>query len=162
MTSIDIMFFCLPLSTMKWSGVPFTHICEWKRCSPSSGSSSSTLMVEMVILGSKTMIHFPFSGSELESKSTSVLEDFVSTNNDCLEKHSLIFCQGIFWNTHHFLVSFFDFPLPFFAGGLEWLYLDWASFLCPFLWERGPPLLGFCCDGFIEPKSRLFFCLKFC
>jgi hypothetical protein len=49
---------------MKWSGVPFTHICEWKRHSPSSGSSGSsgwTFVVAMVTLGSASMIHvFPF------------------------------------------------------------------------------------------------------
>jgi hypothetical protein len=55
MTSVEIRFFWIPLSTMKCSGVPFTHICEWKRHSPSSGSSDSfgwIFVVAMVALGS--------------------------------------------------------------------------------------------------------------
>ena len=40
-TSAEMRFFCLPLSTRNCSGEPFTHICEWKRHSPSSGSSGS-------------------------------------------------------------------------------------------------------------------------
>jgi hypothetical protein len=33
MTSAEMRFFWLPLSTMNCSGEPFTHIWEWKRCS---------------------------------------------------------------------------------------------------------------------------------
>jgi hypothetical protein len=54
---------------MKWSGVPFTHICEWKRQSPSSGSSSSygwIFVVEMVTLGSTSMQNFPLTNSKSE------------------------------------------------------------------------------------------------
>jgi hypothetical protein len=53
-------------------GVPFTHICEWKRHSPSSGSSGSSgwnFVVAMVTLGSASMIHFPLSSFESESES---------------------------------------------------------------------------------------------
>jgi hypothetical protein len=39
--STEMRFFWLPLSMMKWSGVPFIHICEWKRHYPSSSSSRS-------------------------------------------------------------------------------------------------------------------------
>jgi hypothetical protein len=41
-TSTEMRFFWLPLSIMKCNGVPFTHIWEWKRCFPSSGSTSSS------------------------------------------------------------------------------------------------------------------------
>jgi hypothetical protein len=42
MTFVEMRFFWLPLSTMKCNRVPFTHICEWKRCSPSSISVGSS------------------------------------------------------------------------------------------------------------------------
>jgi hypothetical protein len=70
MTSTKMSFFWLLLSMMKCSGVPFTHICEWKRHSPSSGSSSSpgwSLVVATVALGSTSMIYLPLSGSGSES-----------------------------------------------------------------------------------------------
>jgi hypothetical protein len=70
MTSTDMRFFWLPLSTMKCSGVSFTHICEWKRLSPSSGSSGSpgwSLVVAMVALVSASMIHLPLSSYGSES-----------------------------------------------------------------------------------------------
>jgi hypothetical protein len=35
-TLVDMRFFRLSLSTMKCNEVPFTHIYEWKRSSPSS------------------------------------------------------------------------------------------------------------------------------
>jgi hypothetical protein len=41
-TSTDMRFFWLSLSTMKCNVIPFTHICEWQRHSPSSGSTSSS------------------------------------------------------------------------------------------------------------------------
>jgi hypothetical protein len=40
MTLIKIKFFWLPLSTMKCSKVPFTHICEWKRYAGASSVST--------------------------------------------------------------------------------------------------------------------------
>jgi hypothetical protein len=57
---------------MKWSGVPFNHIYEWKICSPSSRSPDSsgwTFVVAMLTLGSTSMIHFPFSGLESDYES---------------------------------------------------------------------------------------------
>jgi hypothetical protein len=60
MTSAKIRFFWLLLSTIKCNMVPFTHICEWKRCSPSSGSSvsSGSIVVAMtIIVVSASMIH---------------------------------------------------------------------------------------------------------
>jgi hypothetical protein len=39
---VEIRFFWLPLSKIKGIMVPFTHICEWKRCPSFSGSSGSS------------------------------------------------------------------------------------------------------------------------
>jgi hypothetical protein len=78
---------------MKCSGVPFTHICEWKRHSPSSGSSGSSgwsLVVEMVALGSTSMIHLPLSGSNSDSKPTFDSEAFTSATSDCFERQSIV------------------------------------------------------------------------
>jgi hypothetical protein len=82
------------------------------------GSSGWTFVVVMVTLGSRSMIHIPFFGSESEFELAFDPRDFVSTNNDCLERHSLVLCHEILWNSHHFPVSFFNFPLLFFVGGL--------------------------------------------
>lgn len=59
MTFVAMSFFFLPLLTMNYSGKPFTHISEWKRCSNSSGSSSSSFwifVVEMMAMGSVEII----------------------------------------------------------------------------------------------------------
>jgi hypothetical protein len=80
--------FWLPLSTMKSSRVPFTHICEWKSRSPSSGLSGSpgwSLVVETVALGSASMICLPLFGSSSESKPKYDLEAFTSSTNDFFE-----------------------------------------------------------------------------
>jgi hypothetical protein len=79
MTSAEMRFLWIPLSMMKCSGVPFTHIYEWKRHSPSSGLSGSlgwSLVVATVELGSASMIHLPLSSSGSESESTSDSEAF--------------------------------------------------------------------------------------
>jgi hypothetical protein len=110
---------------MKYIGAPFTHICEWKRSSPSFGSFGSlgwTLVVVTVALGSASMIFFPLYGFDLESEPTSDSEAFILTTNDFFEQHSSVLCQGILWNSHHFSVYFFVFSLPFFV-------LAWTS--CP-------------------------------
>jgi hypothetical protein len=107
---------------MKCSGVPFTHICEWKRHSPSSGSSGSpgwSLVVAMVALGSVSMIRLPLSGSGSESEPTSELKAFTSATNDFFERQSAVLCQGLLWKSHHYPVSFFVFPMSFFACGLD-------------------------------------------
>jgi len=164
-TSTEIRFFSLPLSTMKWIGVPFTHICDWKRHSHSSGSSGSSgwnFVVAMVTLGSASMICLPYSGSKLESELTSHPGDFVSAKKYYLERHSSVLGQWILWNSHHFRVSFFEFPLLFFVGGLGWLSWGWPSLLCPFSWELEPPLPYFDYYIFADPNSLLFYCLKLC
>ena len=45
MTSAEMRFFWLLLSTMNYSGEPLTHIYQWKRHSPSSRSSGSILWI---------------------------------------------------------------------------------------------------------------------
>ena len=125
-TYVKIGFFFLPLSIMKCSVVPLTHIYEWKMCSPFSNASSSSrwiFVVAMVILGSTSMICFPFSvtgklGSTLYSKSESHSKYFTSATNDCFKKHSLVLYEGCLCNLHHFQVSFYVFMLPFFSCGL--------------------------------------------
>jgi hypothetical protein len=123
-TSLMIRFFWFPISTMKCNGVPFTHICEWKRRSPYSGSSSSSswiVMVTMVAVGFASIFYFLllFYESEFESRFDSF--SLSSTTNDYFERHSSVLCQGLLWKSHHFPVSFFVFPLPFFSCGLDWL-----------------------------------------
>jgi hypothetical protein len=92
-------FFWLLLSTMKCTGVHFTHIYEWKRHSPSFGSSGSpgwSLEVKMVALGSASMIRLPLSSSGLESEPASVIqrlslqphETALSDNQQCYAKGS--------------------------------------------------------------------------
>jgi hypothetical protein len=109
---------------MKYNGVPFTHICEWKRHSPSSGSSGSprwSLVVATVALGSALMICLPLSGFFSESEPTSDSEAFTLATNDCFEWQSAVLCQGFLWKSHHFAVSFFVFPVSLFSCGLDWL-----------------------------------------
>jgi hypothetical protein len=84
MTSTKMRFFWLLLSMMKCSGVPFTHIFEWKRCSPyfiSYGSPGWSLVVATVVLGSTSMIRHPLSGSDSESEPTCDLEAFTSDSD---------------------------------------------------------------------------------
>ena len=62
MNSVEMRFFWLPPSTMNCSREPFTHIYEWKRRSPSSGSSGAffwILVVATMVLGSASIIFFP-------------------------------------------------------------------------------------------------------
>jgi hypothetical protein len=87
-TSTEIRFFLLLQSTMKCSGVLFTHICEWKRRSPSSRSSGSfgcIVMTTMVALGSSSMIYLPLYFFESKSKSSYDSFSLRSTTNDCFE-----------------------------------------------------------------------------
>ena len=156
MTSAEMRFFWLPLSTIKCSGVPFTHICEWKRCSPSSGSVGSSgwiAVVATIAVGSASMIClFPLF-SELDFESGFGSLSLISTTNDYFERQSSVLCQGLLWKSHHFLVSFFFSPWPFFS-----YVLDWFSGDCLF----GLSLSYFGCCGFADPNSCLFWCLNFC
>ena len=148
---------------MKWSKVPFTHICEWKRRSPSSGSSSSlgwSLVVEMVAPSSTSMIYLPLSGSSSESESASNSKAFTSATSDCFERQSTVLCQGLLWKSHHFLVSFFVFLVSFFTCGLAWLSYYYSSFLFPLFCGLVSPFTGFCYEGFLGPNC-LIFCLIF-
>jgi hypothetical protein len=49
MTYVEIRFFWILLSTIKYSGVPFTDNYEWKRCSPPSRSSSYSSWIVAVM-----------------------------------------------------------------------------------------------------------------
>jgi hypothetical protein len=122
MTSAEMRFFWLPPSMMKCSGVPFTHIYEWKRFSPSSGLSGSpswSLVVETMVLGSTPMICLPLSSFGSESEYAYDSEAFTSATRDFFEWQSLV-AEGLLWNSHHFLVSFFVFLMSFFACSLDW------------------------------------------
>ena len=157
-------FFWLPLSMMKCNRVPFTHICEWKRHYPSSGSSRSlgwSLVVETMALGSASMICLPLSGSDSESELASDSKAFTSTTRDYFERQSTILCQGLLWNSHHFPTSFFVFLVSLFACGLDWFHWYYPYFLCPFFYGLGLPFLEFCCEEFPGPNCRVF-CLRFC
>jgi hypothetical protein len=124
MNSTEMRFFWLPLSMMKCNEVPFTHIYEWKRCSPSSSSFGSpiwSLVVATVALGSASMIHLPLSGSNSESEPTSDSDTLSSETNDFFEKKLAVLFQGLLWKSHHFSVPFFVFLVSFFACGLDWL-----------------------------------------
>jgi hypothetical protein len=72
----------------------------------------------MVKLDSASMICIPFFSFDSESKPTSNSEDFTSATNDFFEQHSVVICHNLLWNSHHFLVSFFVFPLSLFVFGL--------------------------------------------
>ena len=165
MTSAEIRFFWLPLSTMDCNEETFIHICEWKRHSPSSRSSDSFFWILVVVtlsLGSVSIIYFPlsfpFSGSDSELEDVSNLKAFSSATSDCLAWHSLVLWVELSWNSHNFPVSFFVLIVLFFIcnfGGLSWVTSPW---LCPFLCALGGP---FPCLTLEDPKSRFFY-LNFC
>jgi hypothetical protein len=85
-TFAEMRLFSLLLSTIKWNGSSFTHIYEWKRCSPSSGSSGSSgwiVVVVTVAVGSASIICLLLLLSESE-----LGLNFVSlslSTNDCFE-----------------------------------------------------------------------------
>jgi len=146
---------------MNCSGVPFTHICEWKRHSPSSSSSSSSrwsLMVAMVALGSASMICHPLSSSDSESKPTSDSKSFTSATSDCFEQKSTMLCHGILWKSHHLPISFFVFSVSLFACDLNWLSWGCLSLLYPLFCWLGPAFPGFFLWGVPSPIfSRILF-----
>ena len=164
-TSAEMRFFWLPLSIMNYSGEPFTHIWEWKRCSSSSRSSGSSFWIFVmarVALGSALIIcfplSFPLSGFDSYLEHASDSKTFSSATNDCLARHSLVLWVELLWNSHHFPMSFFGFRALFFTcsfGRFSWATPPW---LCILLFGLGAP---FPCFGFEDPKSR-FFCLNFC
>jgi len=155
-TFVEMMFLWLSLSTIKWNRVPFTHICEWKRCSPSSwfvGSSSWIVVVTTIEVGFASMIYLLLVFSELDSELGFDSLSLISNTNDCFDRHSSVFCQGILWKSHHFLMSFFVFPWSFFSCGLDWFSRSCLS---------GPCFSYFDCCGFADLNSFLFWCLNFC
>jgi hypothetical protein len=165
MTLVKIRFFWLPLSTMKCSGVPFTHICEWKRHSPSSSSSDSSgwiFVVVMVALGSTLMIHFPLSYSESESELGSDSFSLSSTNNDCFEWTFISVVPGDFVELTPFSSVLLHLPITLLFLWLGLVVLRLAFLSCPLFCELGPPFPCFCCCGFADLNSHLFHCLNFC
>jgi hypothetical protein len=119
---VEMMFFWLPISIIKCNGVPFTHIYEWKMCSPSSRSSSSygwIVVIMTIEVGSTSIIFILLLLSESESDSGLGFASLSLTTNNCFERYSSVLCQGILWKSHHFSVSFSIFPLPFFSYGLD-------------------------------------------
>jgi hypothetical protein len=132
MTSTEMRFFWLPLSTMNCNGEQFTHILEWKRRSTSSGYSGSSFwifVVETMALGSTSIIcfplSFPLSGFDSESEHAFDSEAFNSATSDFLARHSLVLWVELLWYSHHFPVSFFGFVVFFFACGFG--RLSWAT-----------------------------------
>ena len=114
MTSAEMRFFWLLLLIMNCSEEPFTHISEWKRCSPSSRSSRSffwILAMATVVIDSTSMIlfhlSFPLSSFGLESKHAYESEAYSLATSDCLARHSLVLWVELLWNSHHFTMSFF-------------------------------------------------------
>ena len=155
-TSAEMRIFWLPLSKIKFNEVPFTHICEGKRRSPSLGSIGSSgwiVAVATIAVGSASMIYLLplFSESDSESRFGSL--SLISITNDCFERHSSVLCQGILWNSHHFPVSFFVFPWPFFSCVLDWFSGNYLL---------GLSLSYFGCCRFVDLNSCLFWCLNFC
>ena len=73
--------------------------------------------------GTGFRINDPYSLSiyDLESEPASNSEAFTSATSDFFEWQSTVLCQGLLWKSHHFPVSFFVFPMSFFACGLDWL-----------------------------------------
>ena len=150
---------------MNCNGEPFTHIYEWKRRSPSFGSSGSFLWILVVAttaLGFTSMVCFPFPfpllGSDSGSEHGSDFEAFNLATSDYLVRHSLMLWVGLLWNSHHFPVSFFDFVVLFFSFSFDELSWVASSWLCPWFCDLGKPFTYF---GFPDPKS-CFFCLNFC
>ena len=154
-TSVEMRFFWHSLSMIKCSEVLFTHICEWKRFSPSSGSvgiSGWIVAVATIAVGSASMIcPLPlFLESDSESGFDSL--SLILATNDFFERHSSVLCQGILWKSHYFPVSLFVFPLPFLSFVLDWL--SRGSWL-------GSSLTCIGCYIFADPHSHFFWCLNF-
>ena len=153
-------FFWLPLSTTKFRGVPFSHICEWKRRSSafdSSGSSSWIYVVATVAVGSTSMVCLPLSaavalGSKSESRSDS--KNLILATNNCFEWHSSVLCQGFYEIcTTSQCPSFSFHPLSFLVAGTGCPFLFfcfWPGFPLPCFYGR-----------FTGPESHLFFCRNF-
>jgi hypothetical protein len=94
-TSSNTGFLWFPVLKMKWNGIPFTHICEWNKHSPSLGSSSSygyTFKITIVKLGSMLMIHFSLSMGSSGIGDEPKYEAFIFVNNDFLIQQSSLLC----------------------------------------------------------------------
>jgi hypothetical protein len=88
MTSAEMRFFWLPLSTMKCNGIPFTHICKWNMRSPSSGSVGASgwiFVVATMIVGSASMISLLPLFSELDYEYELDSLSLILATNDCFK-----------------------------------------------------------------------------
>jgi hypothetical protein len=97
-TYVEMRFLWLPQSTIKCNGVRFTHICEWKRLSPSlgfSGSSGWIIVVETIAVGSASIICLLLLLSESEFESGLDFVSLSSATNDYFERHSSVLCCKI-------------------------------------------------------------------
>lgn len=163
MTFSKMRLFWLVLSIMNCNEEPFTHIYQWKRNSPSfgtSGSFFSILVVATVALSSVSMIwfhfSFPFLGSDSESEHAFDSKAFSSATSVYLIWHSLVLWVELLWNSHHLPVSFV-FKVFFFACSFSELCSVFPPWLWPFLYGLDAP---FPCFEFTDPKSH-FICLNF-
>ena len=107
-------------------------------------------MVEIVALGYVSIICFPLPFSMLDSHSESEhasdFEAFSLATNDYLAGHSLVLWVELLWNSHHFLVSSFEFVVFSFSygfGGLSWVVLSWILSFFP-RFGSTVPLLHIC------------------
>jgi hypothetical protein len=81
-------FFWILLLTIKYNEVPFTHIYEWKRHSPSSGSYGSSgwiVVVTTIVVGSASIICLLLLLSESDYESWFGSISLSSTTNDFFE-----------------------------------------------------------------------------
>jgi hypothetical protein len=76
-------------------------------------------VVITVAVGSTSIICLLLLLFESNSESGLSFVSLISTTDDYFERHSSLSCQGILCNSHHFLVSFFIFPLLLFSYGLD-------------------------------------------
>lgn len=160
MTLTEIKFFWLLLLIVKCSGVPFPHICEWNRFSPSLGSHDFFVRFLWSNGSTRFYIYDPISFISFWIRIWARL--FFQAHPTMILSSDIHKCcvYGFFLDSHHFLVSF-NFPLPLFSPDLGWISWGWTSLIYPLFCELGLPFLGFCCNGYVDPNSWLLFCFKF-
>jgi hypothetical protein len=151
-------FFWLPLSMMNCNGEPFTHICEWKRCSPSSGSSGSSFWILVVANGGSGFCINDILSLVIplvrvlaqNSEHASISEAFSSATSACLADIHLC-CEWSSYGTHTTFHVLLCLPMVlFFACGFEGLSWVTPPWLCPLFCGLGVPFPAL---GFADPKS---------
>ena len=117
-------FFWKPLLTMKCSRLSCTHSCEWKRRSPSFGSSDSSgwiSVVDMVALGSASMICLPLYFSASVSKSE-YASKILSRPTMIVLSDIHQYCSRGFFGTHT------TFRYPYFISICPYFPTTWIGF----------------------------------